>query len=62
MSEYIIMRVKGRLGVASWTHGFMPTPLPPLKTEQEFLLHLVWLERHGRSEEADQLLERYCRR
>ena len=61
MPTCTILRVNDRLGVFSWTTGFKETTPPTWRSEHVFLCHLLWLEKHGRSEEADLLLELYCR-
>lgn len=60
MADRKIKRVKGRLVIYSWTEGFKVCPTPKLKTEEDWMRHLLYLENHGRADEADLLLQRYC--
>lgn len=60
MPQCTVIRVNGRLGVYSWTSGFKETPVPKPKTEDDFIRLLVWMEKSGRGEEADLLLQQYC--
>lgn len=60
MADRKIQRVHGRLVIASWTEGFKRCPIPKLRTEEDLIRHLLYLENHGRADEADLLLQRYC--
>ena len=60
MSHIVICSDKGRVGYFSFTTGFVASPQPVLKSEDDILAHALWLERHGREEEALAFLERRC--
>jgi hypothetical protein len=61
MAQSTVAHVGGRLGVFSWTDGFKPARLPQSVSETDVLSRCMWLERHGRDDEADLLLQQYCR-
>jgi hypothetical protein len=44
----------------SWTEGPKACPAPKLRTEADWVSYMLYLEKHGRAEEADLLLQRYC--
>lgn len=49
------------LGVSSWTTGFVPHKRTTRKmSERDVLSMALWLENHGRRDEADDLIEQYC--
>ena len=57
----IIMSQGAVVGVSSFTTGFVPRKSTTRPTsEKDVLAHALWLERHGRCEEADNLLDRWC--
>lgn len=60
MADRKIQRVKGRLVIVSWTEGSKRCPAPKLVTDDDWMRHLLYLENHGRADEADLLLQRYC--
>lgn len=60
MADRKIERVHGRLVIVSWTEGCKECPIPKLRTEADWMRHLLYLENHGRADEADLLLQRYC--
>lgn len=51
------------VGVASFTTGFVSRKdTTRFTSEKDVLARALWLERHGRCEEADKLLDRWCAR
>lgn len=48
------------IGIHSFTTGFISSPELTPRTESDILAKALWLERHGREDEAELLLDRYC--
>lgn len=58
-----IIIARGRvLGVVSFTTGFIPCRVTPKRlSESDVLARALWLERHEQPEEADRLLDQWCK-
>ena len=54
----------GRVVVHDFTRGSRIIQAPRLRreTENDAMAHALWLENHGRAEEADEYLEAYLQR
>lgn len=61
MSQCVIKCVNGQLYVFSWTTGVQKARLPKPKTEDEVQRECLRLERLGLVDEADRLLQQFCR-
>lgn len=49
------------MGVVSFTTGFVPRKKSVNKlSEVDVLSRALWLEKHGKAEEADALLDQWC--
>lgn len=61
MCETQIVLQNGRVaGTLSWTVGFVELSPPPMKwTDTDVLARCIYLEKHGRQQEALELLDRY---
>jgi hypothetical protein len=62
MSQQYVTSRNGVIGVFSFTMGFTASPRPALKTDDDYLAQALWLERHGRQDEAFELLDRRCKK
>ncbi|KND52015.1 MAG: hypothetical protein ABA06_02000 [Parcubacteria bacterium C7867-001] len=60
MAESFLVARPHLLGVFSFTTGFVASPPQPPKSEEEILLHALFLEKKGCAEEALAFLERHC--
>jgi hypothetical protein len=64
MANLVVTRRQGRLGVYSWSTGFVPAPPKqvPLELEARFNLEAVInrLFLQGRYDEAERLFDRYA--
>ena len=60
MANFEVCKLHNTLGVFSFTTGFIASPKREPRTEDEILAEALWLERHGRDDEALRLLDRYC--
>ena len=60
MSHNVVITNRHVIGVYSFTTGFVASPRPTLKTEDDILNHAHYLERRGYQEEALAFLERHC--
>lgn len=58
MSQQIIIQNDAGIYLFSWTEGLKKAELPKSnRTDDSVLAQALWLERHGFSEEAEQLLD-----
>ena len=56
----IIVQCGVVVGAFSFTTGFVPRKCTTLRTsENDVLARALWLERHGRQDEADTLISRW---
>ena len=62
MSQKTIVVTNQRIGIYSFTTGFVASPRPTPKTEDEVLNHAHWLERRGYKDEADKFVDDYLNR
>jgi hypothetical protein len=60
MAQMMIVAFRSTVGTYSFSSGFAPAPVPKPSTEEEILRHALYLERHGREDEALAYLERRC--
>lgn len=60
MTQTLIIVANTIVGTHSFTTGFVASPRQVPKTENEILLHALWLERQGYVEEALHFLEAKC--
>jgi hypothetical protein len=59
MAEAMIVHRNGSIFLFSWPRGFKKANPPNKHTDDTVLAKAMWLERHGRSDEADELIERW---
>jgi hypothetical protein len=64
MPQPSLIRVRGTLYLFDLTIGWKKVRAPSVRldNEDDLQAHLLWLSRHGRSDEAELLLEAYCQR
>ncbi|MBP9668924.1 MAG: hypothetical protein KBE09_01405 [Candidatus Pacebacteria bacterium] len=60
MPQHTHFHRKNRLFSYSFTTGVKLVEAPRLKTENDVLSHALWLVNHGKDEEAERFLDRYC--
>jgi|CXWL01.1.fsa_nt_gi hypothetical protein len=60
MAHNILIARPHLTGIFSFTTGFVASPPKIPKTEEEILLHALFLEKKGYVEEALAFLERHC--
>lgn len=60
MADYILVARPNLVGVFSFSSGFAASPQKLPKTQEEILLHALFLEKKGYAEEALAFLERHC--
>ena len=57
----IVMIQGAVVGIASFTTGFVPRQCTPRRmSEDDVQATCLWFERHGQTEEAERLLQRWC--
>lgn len=61
MAQFHICVSNTSCGVYSFTTGYIPSPEPKIKNDEDVLALALWLEHQGREEESWELLERYCK-
>ncbi|MGB4076678.1 MAG: hypothetical protein WBK28_03175 [Minisyncoccia bacterium] len=60
MAHSILVARPHLIGIFSFTTGFVASPPQIPKSEDEILLHALFLEKKGCTEEALTFLERHC--
>ena len=57
----IVMIQGAVVGIVSFTTGFVPRQCTARRmSEDDVQAQALWLERHGRNDDAEMLIERWC--
>lgn len=60
MADMVIYRIREEFYVSSWTFGCKKSQPPSRTTEDSVMAEAMWLVQHGKSDEAEMLIERWC--